>query len=60
MSRAPLFVAPDDSILDLARQMTGAKPKVYPVLEGGKVIGIINRRQVMRALNTQMKQCQAT
>ena len=60
MSRTPLFVSPDDSILDLARQMTGAKPKVYPVLEGGKVIGIINRRQVMQALNAQMKQCQAT
>ena len=60
MSRTPLFVSPDDSILDLARQMTGAKPKVYPVLEGGKVVGIINRRQVMQALNAQMKQCQAT
>jgi hypothetical protein len=40
--------------------MTGARPKVYPVLEGGKVVGIINRRQVMQALNAQMKQCQAT
>ena len=60
MSRTPLFVSPDDSILDLARQMTGARPKVYPVLEGGKVIGIINRQQVMQALNAQMKQCQAT
>ncbi len=60
MSRTPLFVSPDDSILDLARQMTGARPKVYPVLEGDKVIGIINRRQVMQALNAQMKQCQAT
>ena len=60
MSRTPLFVSPDDSILDLARQMTGARPKVYPVLEGGKVVGIINRRQVMQALNAQMKQCQAT
>ncbi|MGE6223941.1 CBS domain-containing protein [Aeromonas media] len=60
MSRTPLFVSPDDSILDLARQMTGARSKVYPVLEGGKVIGIINRRQVMQALNAQMKQCQAT
>ncbi|MNJ63992.1 inosine 5'-monophosphate dehydrogenase [compost metagenome] len=60
MSRTPLFVSPDDSILDLARQMTGARPKVYPVLEGDKVVGIINRRQVMQALNTQMKQCQAT
>ena len=60
MSRTPLFVSPGDSILDLARQMTGARPKVYPVLEGGKVVGIINRRQVMQALNAQMKQCQAT
>ena len=28
MSRTPLSVDPDDSILDLARQMTGAKPKI--------------------------------
>ena len=40
--------------------MTGAKPKIYPVREGDKVVGIINRRQVMQALNAQMKQCQAT
>ncbi|EQB2598753.1 CBS domain-containing protein [Aeromonas salmonicida] len=55
MSRTPLSVDPDDSILDLARQMTGAKPKIYPVLEQGKVIGIISRHQVMQALNQQMK-----
>ncbi|MGE6135360.1 CBS domain-containing protein [Aeromonas salmonicida] len=60
MSRTPLSVDPDDSILDLARQMTGAKPKVYPVLEQGKVIGIISRHQVMQALNQQMKDCHQT
>ena len=60
MSRTPLFVSPDDNIVDLARQMAGARPKIYPVMEGGKVTGIISRRQVMQALNTQMKQCQAT
>lgn len=60
MNRNPLSVGPDDSILDLARQMTGAKPKIYPVLQQGKVIGLISRRQVMAALNQQMKQCQAT
>ncbi|MBS2783719.1 CBS domain-containing protein [Aeromonas salmonicida] len=60
MSRTPLSVDPDDSILDLARQMTGAKPKVYPVLEQGKVIGIISRHQVMQALNQQMKGCHQT
>ncbi|MGL6565500.1 CBS domain-containing protein [Aeromonas dhakensis] len=60
MNRTPLSVSPDDSILELARQMTEAKPKVYPVLEGNRVIGIISRRQVMQALNTQMKACLPT
>ncbi|ATU99631.1 CBS domain-containing protein [Aeromonas salmonicida] len=60
MSRTPLSVDPDDSILDLARQMTGAKPKIYPVLDQGKVIGIISRHQVMQALNQQMKGCHQT
>lgn len=60
MSRTPLSVDPDDNILDLARQMTGAKPKIYPVLEQGKVIGIISRHQVMQALNQQMKGCHQT
>ncbi len=60
MSRTPLSVDPDDSILDLARQMSGAKPKIYPVLEQGKVIGIISRHQVMQALNQQMKGCHQT
>ena len=60
MSRAPLSVGPDESILELARQMTGAKPKIYPVLQQGKVIGIISRRQVMQALNQQLKVCQQT
>ncbi|QXC34672.1 CBS domain-containing protein [Aeromonas sp. FDAARGOS 1407] len=60
MNRAPLSVGPDESILELARQMTGAKPKIYPVLQQGKVIGIISRRQVMQALNQQLKVCQQT
>ncbi len=60
MSHTPLSVAPDGSILDLARQMSEAKPKIYPVLQGGKVLGIISRHQVMQALNQQMKGCQQT
>lgn len=60
MNRSPLSVGPDESILDLARQMADAKPKIYPVLQQGKVIGIISRRQVMQALNQQMKVCQQT
>lgn len=60
MSKTPLSIGPDESILDLARQMTGAKPRIYPVVEQGKVIGIISRRQVMQALNQQLKGCQQT
>ena len=30
------------------------------VLEGNRVVGIISRRQVMQALNAQMKGCQPT
>ncbi|MBS4717408.1 CBS domain-containing protein [Aeromonas dhakensis] len=60
MNRTPLSVSPDDSILELARQMTQSRPRVYPVLEGNRVIGIISRRQVMQALNAQMKACLPT
>ena len=52
-----LFVEPDDSILHLAEQMLGLKPKVYPVVEHGKVIGTINRTNVLKAMNIYMQQC---
>ncbi len=52
-----LFVSPDDSILQLAEQMLGAKPKIYPVVENGKVVGTINRTNVLRAMNVYMQQC---
>ncbi|QYJ76946.1 MULTISPECIES: CBS domain-containing protein [Shewanella] len=52
-----LQVSPDDSVLRLAEQMTGAKPKIYPVVDNGKVIGIINRTHVLAAMNVYMQQC---
>ncbi|MCL2919731.1 CBS domain-containing protein [Shewanella litorisediminis] len=52
-----LQVSPDDSVLRLAEQMTGAKPKIYPVVDNGKVIGIINRTHVLEAMNVYMQQC---
>ena len=57
MKSPVLSVAPDDSILQLAEQMLGAKPKIYPVVSGGKVIGTINRTNVLNAMNTYMQQC---
>ncbi|QSX35693.1 CBS domain-containing protein [Shewanella sedimentimangrovi] len=52
-----LSVGPDDSMLKLAEQMLGPKPKIYPVVEEGKVIGTINRTAVLNAMNTYMQQC---
>jgi len=52
-----LWVSPDDSVLRLAEQMLGPKPKVYPVVEEGKVIGTINRTDVLNAINKYMQQC---
>ena len=45
-----LSVEPSDSALDLVAQMKGAKPKLYPVVEDGRLVGIISRRLILSAL----------
>ncbi|WP_445401616.1 CBS domain-containing protein [Zobellella sp. An-6] len=60
MRNEPLTVTPDTDVFELARTMGGAKPKLYPVVEGKKVIGIVTRHQVMSFLNNQLKTCLAT
>ncbi|MGS0680065.1 CBS domain-containing protein [Shewanella sp. 125m-7] len=52
-----LSVTPSTSVLQLAEQMLGPKPKVYPVVAEGKVVGTINRTNVLEAINTYMQQC---
>ncbi|WKE66812.1 CBS domain-containing protein [Gallaecimonas kandeliae] len=52
-----LTVGPNDSVFELAQQMTGQKPKIYPVVEEGKLIGIINRRQVLLAMDKHLHEC---
>ncbi|GGI84821.1 CBS domain-containing protein [Shewanella gelidii] len=55
-----LSVQLGDSVLHLAEQMLGQKPKVYPVINQGKVVGTINRTNVLGAINTYMQQCYLT
>lgn len=55
-----LWVGPEDSVLQLAEQMLGLKPKIYPVVDNGKVIGTINRTNILGAINTYMQQCYLT
>ncbi|MDX1343663.1 MAG: CBS domain-containing protein [Reinekea sp.] len=38
------------SIIDLAQMMCGNKPKKYPVCENGKLVGVINRSHILKAL----------
>ena len=51
MRRDVLTVTPNSSILELAEVMQGNKPKNYPVVDNGKLVGLINRRQILRALH---------
>ncbi len=51
MRPSPLSVSPDTDILELAEQMMGNRPKMYPVVEDGEIIGIITRADVLKALS---------
>ena len=38
------------NILSVAESMLGQKPKMYPVLDDGKVVGVITRSQILSAI----------
>ena len=50
MTADPVAVSPDDTILELAERFVGEKYRRYPVLDGGRLVGVISRRDVMRAM----------
>ncbi|UTV26772.1 CBS domain-containing protein [Photobacterium atrarenae] len=52
-----LTVTPEDSIIELADVMTGQKPKIYPVVDNGRLVGIITRRDVLTAISNQIVDC---
>ncbi|WP_299494375.1 CBS domain-containing protein [uncultured Shewanella sp.] len=51
-----VIMTPETSILEVAGQMTGMKPKVYPVVDNNCVLGTINRTHVLKAINLYMQQ----
>jgi CBS domain-containing protein len=50
MFREPLTVSPDLALVDLAQNLGAGKPKVYPVVEDGKLIGIVTRSAILQEL----------
>lgn len=43
-------VAPDDSLVDVAARMTESRFRRFPVVEDGHLVGLLTRRDVLRAL----------
>ncbi|MBR9874732.1 CBS domain-containing protein [Vibrio sp. J1-1] len=58
MHQDVLSVSPEMSIIELADMMKVGKPKVYPVVDDkGKLVGIITRSDVLRALGMTLNEC---
>jgi CBS domain-containing protein len=50
MSDNPQWVGPEQSILTLADLFSNGRFHRYPVLDSGRLVGIISRRDVLRAM----------
>ncbi|OBT13981.1 hypothetical protein A9264_02245 [Vibrio sp. UCD-FRSSP16_10] len=57
MYREVLSVSPEMSIIELADMMKVGKPKVYPVVDNGKLVGIISRSDVLKAVGASIDAC---
>lgn len=52
-----LSIKPTDSVMTLAKMMLDRKPKVYPVVEDRRIIGIVTRHQIAKALIESQENC---
>nr|WP_299242334.1 CBS domain-containing protein [uncultured Halomonas sp.] len=50
MREEVLTVSPDKGIVDLAQEMLGNKPKIYPVVDEHRLLGIVTRRDILNAI----------
>lgn len=55
MTADPESVTPDQSILTLAEKFIHGKYRRYPVVDNGRMVGIISRRDIMKALGRHQK-----
>ncbi|RUR30703.1 CBS domain-containing protein [Vreelandella nanhaiensis] len=52
MRKEVLTTTPNKCVTDLAQEMIGNKPKIYPVVEQQRLVGIVTRRDILMALLT--------
>ncbi len=57
MHSGVLSVGPDDSIVDLAQRMDKDKPKIYPVVSEGRLVGLVTRSAILKHLATERAHC---
>lgn len=57
MHQGALTVLPEEGIVNLAHRMETAKPKVYPVVEDGRLVGLVTRTDLLRALAQNLAAC---
>ncbi|MFT5419290.1 MAG: CBS domain-containing protein [Candidatus Endobugula sp.] len=50
MQTEVMSVTPETSIVEIAQTIIANRPKNYPVVSNGKLVGIISRSDVLRAL----------
>jgi CBS domain-containing protein len=50
MTTAVETVGPDETLMDVAQRMGSSAHRRFPVIEHGRVVGLISRRDVLRAL----------
>ncbi len=51
MFRNPVTVSPEMSVVDLAQNLGAGKPKVYPVVDHDKLVGIVTRSGILAELS---------
>jgi CBS domain-containing protein len=51
MTPNPEFVTPEQSVLTLADRFISGTFRRYPVVDNGRLVGIISRRDVLRAID---------
>ena len=57
MSTELIVSRPDIAVIDLASLMNNSKVNVMPIVESGKLQGLVSRGDVMRALVRDMDEC---